>query len=313
MKSAYLVTGASGFLGKELYRVLSTDATVETLSRSASSGITCDLSETVPSIETDCDVVVHNAGKAHTVPKTAQETENFFRVNYHGTLNLLKGIEQSGNLPKAFIFISTVAVYGIENGDLLDEETPLAASTPYGMSKKMAEEAILKWGAEHNVTIGIVRLPLVAGEYPPGNLNKMLKAQRAGYYFQIGGGKARKSMVSATDVAQIIPKLAVTGGVFNLTDQYHPSFAELAGVFSKKLKVNPPHNMPLLLARFLAWLGDITGALIKKNAPFNSSALSKMINPLTFSDDKAKRLLDWQPKSVLDVFESLPDGDLIYD
>ena len=313
MRSAYLITGASGFLGKELYRVLSVDGRADTLSRSAGSGIQCDLSLATPLIEAKYDVVVHNAGKAHVVPKTAKEAEDFFRVNYHGTLNLLKGIEQSGNLPKAFLLISTVAVYGLEQGDLLDEETPLNASSPYGLSKKMAEEAVLKWGEEHRVTIGILRLPLVAGEHPPGNLNKMLKAQRAGYYFQIDGGKARKSMVAAVDVAEVIPKLAVTGGIFNLTDQYHPSFVELAGLFSKKLKVKPPHNMPMVLAQLLATVGDIVGRLFKKDARFNSNTLSKMTKPLTFSDAKAEKLLAWQPTSVLEVFENLSDEELIYD
>lgn len=310
---SYLVTGASGFLGRELIKALNIISSVDSLGRSDENDIVADLACGVPLLENAYSVVVHAAGKAHMVAKSPLEINDFFDVNYQGTLNLLKGLEGLSSLPKSFIYISSVAVYGLTEGMLLDESTPLNASDPYGKSKKMAEEAVLDWGNKHNVKIGILRLPLVAGTHPPGNLNRMLRAQRAGYYFQIGSGEAKRSMVSAIDVANIIPFLAERGGTYNLTDQHHPSFAELAGIFSKKLKVNPPHNMPLLLARLLARVGDISGALFKKDAPFNSIALSKMINSLTFSDDKAKRLLGWQPKSVLDVFESLPDGDLIYE
>jgi hypothetical protein len=38
-------------------------------------------------------------------------------------------------------------------------------------------------------------LPLLVGENPRGNLGVMMRAIDKGYYFNIGGGKARKSMV----------------------------------------------------------------------------------------------------------------------
>lgn len=313
MKTTYLITGASGFLGKELNNVLSTNDRTETLGRSAQDNITCDLALESPSVQTNYGTVIHNAGKAHSVPRTDKEAEEFFRVNYHGTLNLLTGLEQSESLPQSFVFISTVAVYGTLTGSLLDEEAPLNASDPYGMSKKMAEEAILKWGDMKKVRIGILRLPLVAGSKPPGNLGKMLKAQKKGYYFQIGKGEARRSMVSAVDVAKIIPVLAEKGGVYNLTDQYHPSFAELGDLFAKKLGVRSPYSMPLTITSVLATMGDAFGAVFKRDAPFNSNALSKMTNSVTFSDEKAKRLLNWQPQRVIDFFETLPKTDFVYD
>mgnify|MGYP000669055039 CR=1 FL=1 len=310
---SYLLTGASGFLGKEFLKSLNTVSSVDSLGRSDDNDIIVDLSSQVPSLEKNYIVVVHAAGKAHMVPKSSIEKDEFFKVNHKGTCNLLQALEKSETLPKSFIYISSVAVYGSTGGILLGEDTPLNATDPYGKSKIMAEESVLEWGDKCNVRIGILRLPLIAGAHPPGNLNNMLKAQLGGYYFQIGGGKARKSMVSAIDVAHIIPKLAVTGGIFNLTDQYHPSFAELAHLFSKKLKVKSPYNMPLVLAQLLATVGDIIGKVSKKDARFNSNTLSKMTNSLTFSDAKAKEVLSWQPRHVLDVFESLPEGELIYD
>ncbi|GAB5522679.1 MAG: NAD-dependent epimerase/dehydratase family protein [Roseivirga sp.] len=313
MKPKYLLTGATGFLGKELDKGLSSLAVVETLGRSEANRIICDLSVDAPLLDSAYDLVIHNAGKAHFVPKTSADKEDFFKVNYHGTLNLLKSLEQTPELPKSLILISTVAVYGREEGLLLDEKCPLNASDPYGQSKSMAEEAVIKWGKEHGVTIGILRLPLVAGPFPPGNLRKMLNAQRAGYFFHIGQGDARRSMVSASDVAAVIPRVAEVGGIYNLTDQYHPSFAELSALFSQMLGLKAPYNLPIWLARVLARSGDIFAFIFRKEAPFSSRSMLKMTSSLTFSDEKAKRLLNWQPQRVLHFFESLPKEDLVYD
>lgn len=313
MKTTCLITGATGFLGKELTRILSSGTGVDTLGRSAQNRMVCDLTTEPPRLKTNYNIVVHNAGKAHVVPKTTADAESFFRVNYHGTLNLLEGIQQSGYLPEAFVFISTVAVYGVKKGSLLDEDTPLNASDPYGLSKKMAEEAVQKWGETNGVRIGILRLPLVAGANPPGNLSKMLNALKAGYFFHIGKGDARRSMVSATDVARIIPALAKVGGTFNLTDQYHPSFSELSDLFSKKLEVRTARHIPLWLAKTMAKSGDMFVRIFRKEAPFSTRALSKMTSSLTFSDEKAKRLLNWQPQRVLELFEGLSKTDLLYD
>lgn len=313
MKPYYLLTGATGFLGKELNKNLSQQASIDTLGRSVRNHIICDLSLEAPQLDRSYDLVIHNAGKAHIVPKTSAEAEDFFKVNYHGTLNLLRSIEQTSSMPKALILISSVAVYGVAKGTMLDESLPLNASDPYGQSKSMAEEAALKWGKQNHVTVGILRLPLVAGSLPPGNLNRMIRAQRAGYFFHIGKGDNRRSMVSAGDVAKVIPKLAEVGGTYNLTDRYHPSLSELSGVFSKRLGVRAPYHMPLWLARLLAKLGDFYSLLIRKEAPFSSRSLDKMTSSLTFSDEKAKRLLNWQPQRVLHFFEELPKEDFVYD
>lgn len=313
MTNSYLLTGASGFLGKSLANAFSAQGRLYTLGRSAQNTIVCDLASNVPQLENKYDIVVHNAGKAHIVPKTEKEKQDFYDVNYQGTLNLLKGIEAINHLPKAFIFISTVAVYGREIGDLLSEDTPLNAQDPYGKSKIMAEEAILKWGKEKGVIIGILRLPLVAGTHPPGNLQKMIHAQKAGYYFQIGKGSAKRSVVSAKDVANIIPKVAEVGGIYNLTDGQHPTFKELGQVFAEKLEVKHPHVMPPILGKLLATAGDLGGAVLRKNLPFNSRQLSKMTSSLTFSDKKAVESLGWRPEPVLSYFKHLSKTDLIHD
>lgn len=289
-----LLTGANGFLGKIIQEVLK-DNTIITLGRTKATVI-CDLANAVPDLPA-VDLVIHAAGKAHIVPVTAKEKLSFFEVNVNGTKNLLDALTL--RLPKAFVFISSVAVYGKEQGEQIDEESPLQAIDPYGKSKIEAEKLILDWCKTYLVTCTILRLPLLVGLNPPGNLGAMIKAICKGYYVSIYGGKAKKSMVLATDVAKLIPIVTPIGGIYNLTDGYHPNFSELSSVIAKQLNKKIPYNIPLWLAKFMAIFGDVLGS----KAPINSNKLNKITSDLTFDDSKARKLLNWQPIRVLDFFK----------
>ena len=74
--------------------------------------------------------MLHACGKAHVVPKTEAEKQLFFDINYIGTIHLCNALEKVGT-PKALVFISTVAVYGCEFGELITEEHSLDGDTPY--------------------------------------------------------------------------------------------------------------------------------------------------------------------------------------
>ena len=131
-----LITGSNGFFGKCILRKLSMLSSVTTLSRN-NSDLLFDLVNNIPNLS-NFDIVIHAAGKAHSVPKNDLENDAFFDVNVKGTQNLLHGIEASGKLPKSFIFISTVAVYGLNQGNNINEKAPLLAKDPYGLSKIQA-------------------------------------------------------------------------------------------------------------------------------------------------------------------------------
>ena len=292
-----LLTGYSGFLGKIISRVLSAHDIVR-IGRDQKADITADISVLIPALPA-CDIVIHAAGKAHSVPKTLQEEQEFYTTNVQGTLNLLKAIEQAATLPAAFVFISSVAVYGKETGLLINEDSPLLAADAYGRTKVQAEEIVQYWCSRHQVRCVILRLPLIAGPNPPGNLRTMIIGIVGGYYFNIGGGIARKSMVLATDVAAIIPKSAEIGGIYNLTDGDHPSFSELSALIAKQLGKKRPGNISIGLAKALAKAGDILGL----KAPINSDKLTKIISDLTFDDSKARRELNWNPTPVLEGFK----------
>lgn len=287
-----LLTGASGFLGAIFYQALQKNHTVITLGRSKDADITCDLSTELPQLP-PVDMVIHNAGLAHRVPKTDDEKQAFFRVNEEGTNHLLRSLARLIPLPKTIVFISTVAVYGKEEGQLLSEETMLEGDSPYALSKIKAEKAIMDFGKDHQVSTVILRLPLVVGQDAPGNLGAMIKGIVSGVYFRIGDGATRRSMVLAEDIAALLPQLIDKQGVYHLTDGVHPSFAELENAIAQQAgrKVK---SLPLGLLKLGAYIGDRIPWI-----PLNTYRLKKMTSELTFSDQKARQELGWKPNPVL--------------
>lgn len=297
-----LLTGETGFLGSLLKTSLGSFPSVFVNNlRKRDGGQRIDIRQKfVISRDINVDAVVHAAGKAHSVPKSDAEKQEFYKVNFEGTKNLCNALERLDKLPKSFIFISTVAVYGMGEGQQITEDRPLKGETPYAKSKILAEEWLQEWATKHSVILGILRLPLLVGPSPPGNLDAMIKGIRKGKYLSIGKANARKSMVWAEDIATIIPVLAEKGGIYNLTDGYHPSFGELEEVIAQGLVRRRPPDVPYWFARLLGLAGDILG----RRFPINSDKLKKMTSTLTFDDGKARKELGWNPSKVL---ERLPE------
>jgi nucleoside-diphosphate-sugar epimerase len=297
-----LLSGASGFLGKIILRSLTDKYQVITIGRSAENIYRADLGESVPDFTGSFDLVIHALGKAHTVPRSKREADEFFRVNVQGTANLLKGIERTEKLPGAFVFISTVAVYGRSEGELITEDHPLLGNTPYAKSKIDAEGLLTEWCAKKNVALTILRLPLIVGPDPRGNLRDMITMMKRGLYVGVGSGKAKKSVVLATDVAGFIPAVAARGGIYNLTDGMNPSMIELEDAIAAQLGKGKTLRIADAVIRFAARIGDHLG----KKFPLNSSRFEKLTSTLTFSDARAKATAGWQPHSVV---SNLPNFD----
>lgn len=289
-----LFTGASGFLGHTVRPLLEQSYEIKTVGLTDEDDIKVNMAREVPQLSEQYDVVLHAAGKAHTVPKTAAEKQVFYDVNYQGTVNLCKALEKAG-IPKALVFISTVAVYGCEFGELITEDFPLDGTSAYAESKIFAEQFLERWCGEHGVVLGILRPSLLAGHNAPGNLGAMVEGIRKGRYLNIGGGKARKSVLMAEDIARLLPLLEEKGGVYNVCDSYQPSFGELSASIATQLGKRRPLSIPYALAWCMAKVGDLLGA----KAPINSYKLKKMTKSLTFSNEKARKELGWEPLDVL--------------
>ena len=293
-----LFTGASGFLGNNVRPLLEGMYDVTTVGLLPQDDYTVNIAKEIPDLRERYDIVLHAAGKAHSVPKTEAEKQVFFDVNLQGTKNLCTALERKG-IPRAFIFISTVAVYGCDFGENITEEHSLEGVTPYAMSKRLAEEFLQKWCYEHNVTLGIIRPSLIAGPNPPGNLGAMIHGIRSGRYLSIAGSRTRKSVLMVQYIARLVPLLVEKGGIYNVCDSYQPTFRELEAVICRQLNRNLPLSIPYWMAKCMALMGDCFG----KKAPVNSQKLSKITESLTFSNEKAVRELGWRPINVLENFK----------
>ena len=106
-------------------------------------------------------------------------------------------------------------------------------------------------------------------------------------------------MVLSSDVVKIILKVAEIGGIYNLTDGYHPTLSELSVQISKQLGKENPKSLNYHIAKVIALFGDFVGSKF----PLNTEKLNKITAHLTFDDKKARMVLGWDPTPVLEGFK----------
>lgn len=292
-----LITGSTGFIGRHLVQSFKKKGDqIVTLGRSASNDVRCDLSLSIPEFNNYFSTVIHCAGLAHRYPRNPAEEKDFFDNHILAAQNLLTSLNHE-NCQK-FIFISSVAVYGIDEGVNLSEMTEPLPKTIYGKCKLKAEELIQNWGKKNDVPVYIFRLPLVVGDNPPGNLGAMIKAMIKRYYFNIANINPKKSMVLAQDVADFLAESEkfASPGIYNLTDGYHPSMREIEQCIMRKKNIGlKPVTLPFFLIRIFGWIGNWF-----PSAPINSFKVKKLSTDLTYSDEKARANLQWKPSLVID-------------
>ncbi|MBO7226082.1 MAG: NAD-dependent epimerase/dehydratase family protein [Bacteroidales bacterium] len=293
-----LFTGGTGFLGRNIKPILDKNYEVTTIGIMDADMIKANFVSDIPQLPERYDIVLHAAGKAHIYPKTDAECQAFYDVNLKGTIHLCDALEKVG-LPKAFIFISTLNVYGDEPGNMNTEnDRPLVGSSPYADSKIQAEKYLTEWCKKKNVVLTILRPALLAGKGAPGNLGAMINGIRTGAYLSIAGGKAKKSVLMVDDIAHLVPLVAEKGGVYNVCDDHNPSFGELEATIAKQLGKRKPINISYWMAKCLALVGDVFSFF-----PINSARLEKIVTSDTWSNEKAKRELGWKPMDVLENYK----------
>lgn len=147
MKKVIVVTGAEGFLGRNLIehfrfkpefdvRKVKRDTTVQELSE----------------ILRGCDAVIHFAGVNRPL-----ETSEFEVANVQFTERLIEILENC-SAPPVFFASSTQA----------------ALDNPYGRSKRHAERLITSYGHRNGVAVRIARLPNIFGKWSRPNYNSVV-------------------------------------------------------------------------------------------------------------------------------------------
>ncbi len=284
-----LITGSCGFLGRYLCHEFR-DCDVTTLGLNHRNEVVCDLSTSQPVFNRQFDVVVHAAGDPR--PDRAEA------VNYQGTRNLCKGLEN--NPPRELVFISSVQVYGKENGENYDESTPITPKTEYGKSKYNAEQFLKEWSNAHSVTLTILRPPLIVGTRMKGLLRSMVNGIYRGYYFHIKGNEARRSVIHATDVSSVVRKISPIGGVYNITDGVGPKIYDFAEALACRMGDKRIYTLPMPIVKSVAKIGDIIGY----SAPITTQKLSHLTETLTFNSEAILNVIDWKPNSVIEYLRT---------
>lgn len=105
------------------------------------------------------DVILHLAAKVGMFEKDC------LKVNVDGTKNVLNVLNKNKKIK--FIFFSSIDAFGLTGAKMADEEERAHPITPYGKSKLLAEEEIIKYSKSNNkFNYAILRLGNVIGVKP---------------------------------------------------------------------------------------------------------------------------------------------------
>lgn len=115
------------------------------------------------------EAVMHFAALS-LVGDAMRDPGTYWRLNVLGALNLIEAAIASGC--GSFIFSSTCATYGDQDGVLLNEDTPQHPINAYGKSKLAIEQMLGDFGASHGLESVIFRYFNVAGADPDGEVGE---------------------------------------------------------------------------------------------------------------------------------------------
>jgi len=312
----YLVTGATGFIGRRLCKSLQANGEhVRALLRGPCEG---DWAESVISelgtgiipvaALKGVQTVFHLAGKAHALTETRQEESEYFRINTDGTRRLLEAAKAAG--VRRFVFFSSVKAMGegTESEAPLDESAACHPETPYGKSKLAAEQLVLEGGYVPEPVV--LRLSMVYGPTHKGNLSRMIEAIRKGRFPPMPEFGNKRSMVHVDDVVEAAwlaaEKPEAVGQVYIVTDGRACSTRQMYEWICEALRKDvPAWRIPVPALKGLAKVGDGIGRVRGRRFIFDSDALEKLAGSAWYSNVKISCELKWHPRQTL--ADTLPE------
>jgi UDP-glucuronate decarboxylase len=161
-----LVTGANGFVGKNLCEYLEKKRfqLIKTDLRSAGfSGDVADEDFVFNAFkDLELDAIIHLAAIA-SIEETIRKTHQCYKVNCFGTSNMLELARQKS--VKKFIYMSSANVYGVPSQVPVTEETPLNPRTPYDYSKVIGEMLVKSYHVHQKLPTVVLRCWKLFGKY----------------------------------------------------------------------------------------------------------------------------------------------------
>jgi len=303
MKYNILVTGADGFVGQKLTRVLSGEFNVKAIVRdrkfSASSlkpSVVGDITEIVdwgPHLK-NINTVIHLAGIAHN---RASDSDHIKKVNVTASIHLAMKAAESN--VKRFIFISSISVLGDKTQKPFNEVSSLSPQSYVAECKCQVEKALLEISKSSDMEVVIIRPALVYGENAPGNIKKLTQMINKFPILPFALCNNKRSFISLSNLVDFIsvcikhPKAA--NEVFCISDGVDVSIQEFTdGIASGLNKTLIQLPVPMFIFKII---GKLTGKM---------KLVDQLIGDLQVDSNKAKSLLGWKPPvTMADTFLKL--------
>lgn len=301
-----LVTGANGFLGSYLTRLLvQENYKVRILVRRESSlslledilpqieiayGDILDL----PSLEmafAGVSEVYHTAAIISFEPGAK---EKMMKTNIEGTANIVNFCLSAG--VRKLIHVSSVAALGVENdGQFITEKTKWSksSSTSYGQSKYYAELEIYR-GIAEGLNACIVNPAMIfGGGYWDNGVGRLIKEVHAGYGFYTSGSNG---VVDVRDVAKVMLQLMkseITAEKFILISE-NTSFKDVMTQLADLMQVNPPRFLaPAWVVYLVCWFELIKAKLTNKKPLITTETTKYTLRNYKYSAEKAQKALSF--------------------
>lgn len=272
----YLVLGGSGFVGSHLCKFPEFK--------------NCSIRNTgwEHSIQS-ADAVINLIGKAHDHKGEAAESD-FLYANLTLTQKVFEAFLSSH--AKVFIYLSSIAaVEEIAADKPLTETENCRPLSPYGKSKRAAEEWLLKQRLPDDKKCIILRPPMIHGGGDKGNLKNLYRLIAKGIPYPLAAFENRRSFLSIDNLIFLIREILknpqnTDSGIYHIADDEPVSTSELITLIQQLTgKKSPNLALPKSLVKLLAKAGDFLPL------PLNTLRLKKMTGTLIVSNEKIKTAL----------------------
>lgn len=302
----FLVTGASGFIGRALVeRLLRQGETVRALVRDPSR-LPLPAVEIVQGDITDAaavdravagtECVFHVAGTF----RDADATDEYYqRVNVEAVGHVIEAARRHG--VRRVVHTSTVGIHGSIEGAPATEDSPVRPEGMYEITKAAGDALALREAAQGAPEIVVIR---PAPVYGPGDtrLVKLFRLASGPRPVLLGDGEPLYHMVHIDDLvdafllAAKVPEAA--GHAFIIGGEERPSLTALITAIAHTLgKPTPrPIFLPAAPVRLLAHACELACAPLGINPPIYRRRIDFFINNRQYDIGKARRILGFQPR-----------------